>query len=383
MRAIVVGAGIGGLSAGIGLQRAGLDVTVVERMRELREVGSGLTLWTNAMRALGKLGVADAVRARGAVVESLENWAWYGKRLGGVLPLKQVGDKFGTQGYGIHRGELQAALAAALRPGTLELGIQCTGFTQDQGGVRVQLGQGREERADLLVGADGIKSVVRAGLFGEGEMRYSGYTCWRSAVKLDHPALHPTVYVQLYGPGANFGIFPIGRGRWSWYGTNVTAAGQTTGKSPEWKRESADRFKKWWEPVRAVIDATDETAFARQDIYDLKPIDQWSKGRVTLLGDAAHATTPALGQGGCMAIEDAVVLTRNVTENPDTEAALRQYAAERIGRANGIVRQARRHGNFYHASNPFLRVAREAFFRFAPVSVAMKEVEKLMGYEAR
>ena len=104
---------------------------------------------------------------------------------------------------------------------------------------------------------------------------------------------------------------------------------------------------------------------------------------MTLLGDAAHATTPALGQGGCMAIEDAVVLTRNVTQNPDTEAALRQYAADRMGRANGIVRQARRHGNFYHASNPVVRVAREAFFRFAPVSVAMKEVEKLMGYEAK
>ena len=171
MRAIVVGAGIGGLSAGIGLQRAGLDVTVFERMRELREVGSGLTLWTNAMRALGKLGVADPIRSRGAVVESLENWAWYGKQLGG--------DKFGTQGYGIHRGELQAGLAAALRPGTLQLGVQCTGFAQDKGGVTVRLGEGREERADLLVGADGIKSVVRAGLFGEGEMRYSGYTCWR------------------------------------------------------------------------------------------------------------------------------------------------------------------------------------------------------------
>lgn len=383
MKAIVVGAGIGGLSAGIGLQRAGVDVTVFERMRELREVGSGLTLWTNAMRALAKLGVADPIRARGAVVESLENWAWYGKRLGGVLPLKQVGDKFGAQGQGIHRGELQAGLAAALKPGTLQLGVQCTGFTQDRDGVTVQFGAGREERADFLVGADGIKSIVRAGLFGEGDMRYSGYTCWRSAVKLDHPALRPTVYFQLYGPGANFGIFPIGQGRVSWYGTNVTAAGQTGGKSPDWKREAAERFKKWWEPVRAVIDATDESAFARQDIYDLKPIDQWSKGRVTLLGDAAHATTPALGQGGCMAIEDAVVLTRNVTQNPDTEAALRQYAAERIGRANGIVRQARRHGNFYHASNPLLRVAREAFFRFAPVSVAMKEVEKLMGYEAR
>lgn len=383
MKAIVVGAGIGGLSAGIGLQRAGVEVKVFERMKELREVGSGLTLWTNAMRALGKLGVAGPIGARGAIVESLENWAWHGKKLGSSLPLKRLGDKYGVHGTGIHRGELQAGLAAALKPGTLQLGVQCTGFTQDREGVTVRFRDGREERADFLVGADGIKSVVRAGLFGEGEMRYSGYTCWRSAAKLEHPALRPHVYVQLYGPGANFGIFPIGEGRWSWYGTNVTAAGQSTGKSPDWKREATDRFKKWWEPVRAVIDATDESAFARQDIYDLKPIGQWSKGRVTLLGDAAHATTPALGQGGCMAIEDAVVLTRNVTQNPDTEAALLQYTAERVRRANGIVAQARRHGDFYHAANPVIRVARDIFFRIAPVPIAMKEVDKLMGYEAK
>jgi 2-polyprenyl-6-methoxyphenol hydroxylase-like FAD-dependent oxidoreductase len=381
MKAIVVGGGIGGLAAGIGLQKAGLEVTVCERMPELKEVGSGLTLWTNAMRALGKLGVADPVGARGAVVEHLENRDWRGEEFT-TLPIHKIGEKFGAPCVSIHRAELQGALASCLAPGTLRLGVQCTGFTQDDGGVTVQFSDGREQRADVLVGADGIKSAIRAQLFGASPPRYSGYTCWRSAARLQHPGLSPTLYTQLYGPGSTFGIFPIGPGYVSWYGTKMTPAGGGTGKSPDWKREAQAEFKEWYEPVRAVIDATPETGFSRQDIYDLEPIDLWSKGRVTLLGDAAHATTPTLGQGGCMAIEDSVVLARCLSEGSDVPTSLRRYSDQRFRRANGIVRQARRHGVLYHADNPVLGGARYLFLKYAPVSIAMKEVEKLMGYEA-
>jgi 2-polyprenyl-6-methoxyphenol hydroxylase-like FAD-dependent oxidoreductase len=377
-----VGGGIGGLSAGIGLQRAGWEVSVLERMPELHEVGSGLTLWTNAMRALGKLGVADVVQAGGAVIERLENRNWRGEPFA-TLPIHKIGEKFGAPCVSIHRADLQATLAAALAPGALRLGVQCSGFSQDDRGVTVRLSDGGEQRADLLVGADGIKSTVRAQLFGASPPRYSGYTCWRSAARLEHPGLGPTLYTQLYGPRSTFGIFPIGPGFFSWYGTRMTPAGGGTGKSsPEWKREAQAEFKEWYEPVRAVIDATPEAGVSRQDIYDLKPIDLWSKGRVTLLGDAAHATTPTLGQGGCMAIEDSVVLSRVLAGGGDVSACLRDYSDQRFRRANGIVRQARRHGVLYHAANPLLETVRHIFLKRAPVSIAMREVEKLMGYEA-
>src|SRR5919197_4101153 len=236
----VIGAGIGGLTTGIAMRHAGFDVTVYEKMPELREVGSGLTLWTNAMRALKKVDAADAVRAAGSVVERLENRTSRGKLLS-TIPLYRVNQKFGEPCVSIHRAVLQQTLAGVLGNGqTVQLGVTCTGFEQDDGGVTVRFSDGREERADVLVGADGINSVVRQGLAIETEKRYAGYTCWRSAAKAD--ALLPQgTYVQLYGNESTFGIFPVGESGYSWYGTKVRPGGEGEGRGgSEWKREAVD-----------------------------------------------------------------------------------------------------------------------------------------------
>jgi 2-polyprenyl-6-methoxyphenol hydroxylase-like FAD-dependent oxidoreductase len=381
VRAIVIGAGIGGLSAALALRNAGIDATVFERMPELHEVGSGLTLWVNAMRALDEIGMADAVRERGAVVDQIENRSAEGRLLN-RLPIAEVAEKRGAPSVSIHRAVLQQTLAEHLPEGALRLGMDCVGFDQAGDGVTVRFADGSEERADVLVGADGITSTVRGLLFERPQPRYSGYTCWRSAATLDHDLLRPTVYTQLYGKSSTFGIFPIEPGRWSWYGTKITAPGGAGRKSgAEWKREALEQFARWYEPVRAVIEATPEDEFIRQDINDLKPIEVWTKGRVALLGDAAHATTPTLGQGGCMAIEDGVVVARNLSGNGDIPAALEEYATARKVRANGIVRQARRHGALYHAANPMLALARGVMLR-GPVRIAMREVDKLIGFKA-
>lgn len=386
MRAIVVGAGIGGLSAAVALRARGVDVTVYERMPELREVGSGLTLWVNAMRSLDKFNAKEKIRARGAEVHSIEN-----RRADGhaykTLPIAEIGEKYGTHSVSIHRGELQSGLAELLPDGVVQLNAQVTGFEQDAEGVTVRFADGREDRADVLIGADGIGSTIRTQLFGKPQPRYSGYTCWRSAVHIKHPKLEPTVYTQLYGRGSNFGIFPIGDGYWSWYGTKMTdagggAGGGAGGNGPVWKQQALAQFKDWYETVPAVIEATDETAFVRQDINDLKPIDTWGEGRVVLLGDAAHATTPALGQGGCMAIEDSVVLARELSSTDDVAAALKGYNEARRDRANGIVRSARRQGYLYHGPNALVGAVRTMTLGAAPVAIAMRVVDKLMGYEA-
>jgi 2-polyprenyl-6-methoxyphenol hydroxylase-like FAD-dependent oxidoreductase len=382
LRAIVVGAGIGGLAAANALRRGGVDVTVFERMPELREVGSGLTLWVNAMRSLDKFGAKEAIATRGAEVHRIENRRSDGRPYK-TLPIGKIGEKYGTHSVSIHRGELQSALAELLPEGTIQLNTECTGFEQDASGVNVRFADGREERADVLIGADGIRSTVRTHLFGKPEPRYSGYTCWRSAAHIEHPRLEPTVYTQFYARGSNFGVFPIGDNHWSWYGTRMTpAGGGTGGDGATWKREAQEQFNGWWDTVPAVIDATPEEGFVRQDIYDLKPTKVWAEGRVTLLGDAAHATTPALGQGGCMAIEDAVVLARELSAGGDVPAALTRFTEARRDRANGIVRNARLQGYIYHGPNALVGVARTMMIGVAPIAVAMRVVDGLMGYEA-
>jgi 2-polyprenyl-6-methoxyphenol hydroxylase-like FAD-dependent oxidoreductase len=381
MRGIVIGAGIGGLSAALALRNAGIESTVYERMPQLHEVGSGLTLWVNAMRSLQEIGVADVVRERGAVVEEIDNRTSDGKLMS-KLPIERIAEKHGAPSVSIHRAVLQQTLAEQLPDGALRLGIECVGFDQDDDGVTVRFADGSEERADVLLGADGITSTIRGLLFERPQPRYSGYTCWRSAASMKHELLHPTLYTQLYGRESTFGIFPIGEDRWSWYGTKITTpggAGRRTGA--EWKQEALEVFADWYDPVPAVIKATKDEEFIRQDISDLKPIETWTRGRVALLGDAAHATTPTLGQGGCGAIEDSVVIARNLSNDGDVPAALDEYARVRKIRANGIVRQARRHGALYHATNPALALARGVMLR-GPVSIAMREVDKLMGYKA-
>jgi 2-polyprenyl-6-methoxyphenol hydroxylase-like FAD-dependent oxidoreductase len=381
VKAIVVGAGIGGLSTALALRRVGIEATVHERMSELHEVGSGLTLWVNAMRALQEIGVADAVQENGAIVEAIENRSAEGSLLS-VLPIAQVAAKHGAPSVSIHRAVLQQTLASKLPDGALRVGDECVDHEDDGDAVTVRFADGREERADVLLGADGITSSIRGRLFGPPEPRYSGYTCWRSAAVLDHPDLHPTTYTQLYGKNSTFGVFPIGPGRWSWYGTKITAAGGAGRRSgAEWKQEAREVFAGWYDPVCAVIEATPDEELIRQDINDLEPIEEWSRGRVAVLGDAAHATTPTLGQGGCGAIEDAVVLARKLSGTGDVASALREFAAERKVRANGIVRQARRHGAIYHGVNPVLGLARGVMLR-SPAAIAMREVDKLMGFKA-
>jgi 2-polyprenyl-6-methoxyphenol hydroxylase-like FAD-dependent oxidoreductase len=381
VKVIVVGAGIGGLATANALHAAGIEATVHERLPELYEVGSGLTLWTNAMRALQEIGVADVVQENGAVVDAIENRSAAGGLLN-VLPINQVAKKHGAPSVSIHRAVLQQTLAGSLPEGSLHVGDEYVDHMDDGEGVTVRFRDGREERADVLLGADGITSSIRGRLFEPPVQRYSGYTCWRSAVELEHPLLHETTYTQLYGKNSTFGIFPIGPNRWSWYGTKITEAGGGGRRSgAEWKQEAQEVFAGWYEPVRAVIDATPDEAFIRQDINDLEPIEEWSRGRVAILGDAAHATTPTLGQGGCGAIEDGVVLARKLRGGGEVDVALREYAAERKVRANGIVRQARRHGSIYHGVNPVLAVARGVMLR-SPVAIAMREVDKLMGFKA-
>jgi 2-polyprenyl-6-methoxyphenol hydroxylase-like FAD-dependent oxidoreductase len=257
----------------------------------------------------------------------------------------------------MHRADLVAALLGAIPTETLSLGSRCISVRQDDGGVTAQLADGRTVSGDLLVGADGLNSVVRAALHGQDSPTYAGCTAWRAVVPFDTRTIRAS---ESWGAGNLFGQVPIRGNRVYWYAAKNTPPGERPASA---KAELLHLFGSWHEPIRALIDAADESAILQNDIFDRAPLRSWGTGRITLLGDAAHPMTPFLGQGGCQALEDAVVLGRRLRNAPDVPAALRAYEAERIPRANAFVRRSRLVGRIARLRNPLAVALRNGLFK--------------------
>jgi 2-polyprenyl-6-methoxyphenol hydroxylase-like FAD-dependent oxidoreductase len=327
-KVIVAGGGIGGLTAAIALRRAGFEVCVFERADELGEVGAGLLLAANAQKALGKLGLADAVARLGTPASAGEIRSWRGKVLVNI-PASELEKRVGAPSAAVHRADLQALLAREVGEETLHLGSEVEGFEREgESGVRVLFADGSEERVDVLVGADGLRSKVRSGLFGAEEPRYAGYTAWRAVVEPKEELLPWGTGFESWGRGARFGCAHIGKGRVYWFATTNAPEDEKDGKpsSPAAPKATLLRlFGSWHHPIGELIEAADESSILRTDIYDREPLgERWGEGKATLLGDAAHPMTPNLGQGACQAIEDAVVLASCLDEGDATAEALRR-----------------------------------------------------------
>ena len=361
MKALIIGGGIGGLMAAIALRKAGLDVAVFERAPELREVGAGITLWANAARVLRQLGVGPSVEAVSTPLTQAEIRNWRGKLLA-ADDLGRLGEKLGAPSVGVHRADLQRELAKAAGPEVVRLGRECVGFAADSEGVTARFADGSEERGDLLIGADGLHSRIRSQLLGDEKPRYAGYTAWRGVGLIDHPAVPLRLTLLAVGRGSQFGILPIGQGRTYWFATMNTPAG---GSQPpeEQKRFLLERYRDWYAPVPAVIEATDAAAIIRNDVYDRPPVRRWGEGRVTLLGDAAHPTTPNMGQGACQAIEDALVLGRCLAGAADVPAALRSYESQRYERTAFVTNQSWKFGKLLGWENRFACALRDWLIR--------------------
>jgi 2-polyprenyl-6-methoxyphenol hydroxylase-like FAD-dependent oxidoreductase len=377
-RALIIGGGIGGLCAAIALRQAGIDVTVFERVTDMHEVGAGLTLWTNAVRALQKLGLTDALRAIGTPCTRATIYSWQGTILA-ETPVDELLKKFQVASIGVHRADLQAVLLSKLGEGVVQPGAQCTGFTQNEKGVCAYFAGGKEVWGDVLIGADGIHSVIRSQLFGQAKPRYAGYTAWRSVTPFQ--VEQEGEAFETWGRGKRFGFVPLNNGRVYWFATRNSLEGRGDGAMGR-KGEVLDLFRGWHEPIEALIKATEESAMLRNDIYDRKPLHHWGEGRITLLGDAAHPMTPNMGQGGCQAIEDALVLAACLRNASDMEAALRAYEDKRIKRTAAIVKRSRTIGRVAQWENPLACSIRDALLKRTPSDVLFKQLGWVVGYEA-
>jgi 2-polyprenyl-6-methoxyphenol hydroxylase-like FAD-dependent oxidoreductase len=376
LRAIIVGGGIGGLTTAFALRRKGAEVVVLEKAGELREIGAGISIWVNAIEALEGMGLADAVLAAGR--EGIEAEI---RTAGGVtlsrLPARALGRRFGRTVI-LTRSDLQRALLATLEGSgvPVRVGAECVGFRQEGSGVLALLDGGREERGDLLVGADGLNSVIRRQLFGDGRPRYAGFTAWRALADLEQ---HDEAF-EAWGRGSIFGLAGLGRGRFYWYATKNAPEGQPDSQAGR-KAEVLERFGGWHEPIPAVIRATEDAEILRNDIYDREPLKRWGEGRVTLLGDAAHPMTPNLGQGACQAIEDAAELAECLRGGTDVVRALRLYETRRRERTAGIARRSRLFGRISQLENPLLCAARNAAVRAMPLRLQMRPLEAVLTSE--
>jgi 2-polyprenyl-6-methoxyphenol hydroxylase-like FAD-dependent oxidoreductase len=366
---VVAGAGIGGLTLAIALRARGRTVTVLERAHELGPVGAGLGLAPNALKALGRIGLQAAVAAAGERIRRTAIRTSSGRIIGTM----DAAELLGESGVAVHRARLHQVLLDALGPGVIHTGTPVVGYEQHEDRVTAVCGDGRRVDGDLLVGADGVHSMLRAQLVGDGEPVYAGYTSWRGVTPAGSvPA--PDAVTETWGRGERFGIVSIGFGEIYWFATADTPSG---GRDDDVRRELLARFGRWHPPIRAVIDATPASRILRTDICDRPPIDRWHDGRVVLLGDAAHPMTPNMGQGAGMAIEDAVVLDQCLAGGLSLESALQQYEQRRVGRANAVARASRRFGAIAQWRNPVAAAVRNGAFRLMPRSSMIAQARKL------
>jgi FAD-dependent urate hydroxylase len=377
-RAVVIGAGIGGLAAAIALKQTGWDVAVYERSPELREVGAGITLWTNAVKVLRKLGVGDAVEAVASPLRKSELRSWRGHLLVGT-DFTRLGEKLGAPTVGIHRADLQAKLADALGREHIHLGMTCVAYNQDEKGATALFAEGDEARGQILVGADGIKSLVRQHLLGVEQPRYAGYTAWRGVGLIDRPEVPLGVTVLAMGRGSQVGILPIGGGRTYWFATANVPARETAGPGGN-KADLLARFKDWWPAIPAAMEATADSAIIRNDIFDRPPVRKWTDGRVTLLGDAAHPTTPNMGQGACQAIESGYVLAKCLKEAETAEAGLLAYEQSRFDRTAKITNESWKLGRMFAYENRLKCWLRDRMLGLIG-GLSVRFTEKIIGVE--
>ncbi len=375
-RVVIVGGGIGGLTLAVALRRRGTVAPVYEAAAELRPIGAGIWVPPNAMQVLGRLGLAEAVMCEGARLERAE----LRDHRAGVLQRADVGDMargFGYPNVAIHRGRLHRVLLDALPADAVRVGRECREVVPEEGGARVCFADGSEVRAEVVVGADGAHSRVREAVAPGARLRYSGQSSYRAVTPFRLPDGFDGVGWEVWGPGRRFGFSAVGHGEAYWYASLDAPAGETDASPAETRRRLDAMAAPFPAPVPELIAATDTERMLRTDMYDLPALPAWYRGRVVLLGDAAHATTPNLGQGGAQAIEDAYVLAEQLVSHPRPEDAFAAYQHIREPKARMVVDRSRRFGRVVHLTNPLARALRNAALRLTPASVGRKQMEAL------
>jgi FAD-dependent urate hydroxylase len=377
-KVLVVGAGIGGLTAGLALRRANIETAIFERKGSVLDlqVGHGLTLWPNSTRILANVGALEAVERVGAAIEQMEFRDVRGGRIVSH-PAGAVSRKLGAPTLGLRRSELHRALFDVIGEDAVEFGADCVGVDQDDGGVTARFSDGRAERGDIVVAADGAQSTIRSLLLGDAPTP-TGNAEMHGTVPTP-PDVPSGVYRQIWAPGAKFGFYPV-RDATCWYCT-VKASDPRFVDETGRKAAIRARVKTYPPPTMSLIDAESEHPITRAVIAAHDLSRPWVQGRVALLGDAAHAIAPHLGQGAGQAIEDAFVLAECLRTIGDATAALHEYEHRRKARVRGIAKQSRILGRALVLENPLAHSIWRNAVRLTWPPIGSKQYVKIHSYE--
>lgn len=353
LRIVIVGAGLGGLAAACALRQRGFEVELYERASQLGEVGAGVQVGPNCFKVLRALGLEDALRRNAFEPTNHVSLKWDDASLRFRVPMKGVhAAEHGAPYMTAHRADLHAILREPIPERSIHLGMHCVEAVSVDGHALARFADGAEVEADVVIGADGIRSVIRQQLFGADEPRFTEMMCWRCMVPMEFvPArvgpggsvtLEPGEYFAWLGPNGHVICYPIGDGSMvNIFAGHVSEDWVEESWSVPSSREELIAAHAGWNEALLDMFARVEHCF-KWGIFDRDPRHEWTRGRVTLLGDAAHPTMPTLAQGANMAIEDGYVLAHNfMRHDGDIDAALKGYVAERQPRTSRITLQSR------------------------------------------
>jgi FAD-dependent urate hydroxylase len=352
LHVIIVGAGMGGLTAALALLQAGYSVELYDRAPVLAPAGAGVSLWSNGIKVLNRLGLGEAVRAIGGPMQHM----CYRSKTGDMLtcfsldPLIQA---VGQRPYPVARTDLQRMLLDAVGSERLKLGVSCVAVEQHGGAAAAVFADGHRATGDLVVGADGTHSIIRGSVLGaKVERQYVGYVNFNGLVAASDDLAPLDTWVTYVGEHKRASMMPVGGGRFYFF-FDVPLERGLPPVASDAAGELAHHFAGWAPPVRRLIERLDPARVTRAEIFDIEPLGRLVLGRVVLLGDAAHSTAPDLGQGGCQAMEDAWVLANALLTNDlGVQDALLRYEAARLERTADIIRRARKRSNVTHGIDP-------------------------------
>jgi 2-polyprenyl-6-methoxyphenol hydroxylase-like FAD-dependent oxidoreductase len=357
----IIGGGIGGLTTALALQQSGFEFEVYEQAPELLDAGAAIAIWPNAMRILQRLGIAGKILAEAGVMDEIR---WVDQR-GWLINQVSISNRE-CPSVALHRADLQNTLLEALPPSSIHLGKSLVRYLQDGEKVIATFADGSSIEADILIGADGIHSDVRSQLLNDGEPIFRGYTVWRGISTATPEDIPPATAIEFYGRGKRFGLGPVGLGRTGWW---ASANGHYAAN------DLLSSFTDWPQSVVQLIETTPLSSILKTEAFDRAPTQNWGTGRVTLLGDAVHPTTPNLGQGGCLAMEDAVVLVECFQKYGVGEEALRSYERIRYKRTAAITSYSRLYGSVGQWENVFARALRRTALSLIPEATARRVME--------